>query len=118
MVKIKAKANIQIQHDKLKANLRMLERKQEHDFRMAQLNLQITQRQGTHGLPTTGFYDASPRSSQAGGAGLFNVEEYTQSACSYSTGLSSGFDLESFGYSMPLNMSASLPTLPLPDISE
>ena len=42
-VKIKAKADIQIQRDKLKAELRMLEKKQEHDFRMVQLNLQIVQ---------------------------------------------------------------------------
>jgi hypothetical protein len=118
MARIKAKADIRIQRDKLRGELRMLEKKQEHDFRMAQLNLQITQRHSTHGLPSTGLYDASSQSSQAGGTGLFNAEEYSGSARSYSTGQSSGFDLESFGYNTPLNTSARLPTLPLPDISE
>lgn len=122
MVKIKAKADIQIQHDKLKAELRMLEKKQEHDFRMAQLNLQLTQRAGApaSGSLSAGFYGASvasPHPSQAGVAGLFDSGECSPSMRSFSTGPSSSafdFDRESFSYDTPLSSSTHLPSLPPP----
>jgi len=121
MVKIKAKADIQIQRDKLKADLKMLEKKQEHDFRMAQLNLQVTQRAGApaSGSLTPGIYGtsaASPHPSQAGVTGLFDSGECSPSMSSFSTGPSSAFDFdrESFSYDTPLSSSTRLPTLPPP----
>ena len=99
LVKIKAKVDIQIHHNKLKAKVWMLERKQEHDFHMAQLNLQLACGGGTaSGSLSTSFYGTSPYPSQAEVTGLFNMEECSQSTCSFSTGLSFAFDLNSFGY--------------------
>ena len=115
-VKIKAKADIQIQRDKLKAELRMLEKKQEHNFRMAQLNLQIVQGRGRDAPRSllSDFYNNSLGPSQAGVTGLFNADE-SKSSPSFSPGASTAFDLESFEYSTPLSSSSHLPTLPLPE---
>jgi hypothetical protein len=122
--KIKAKADVQIHRDKLRAELRMLEKKQEHDFRMAQLNLQIVQGRGGGGGGSGGsgaprsllsdFYNNSPGPSQADLPGLFNVTDETQSSHSFSTGASPAFDLESFDYNTPLSSSSGLPPLPPP----
>ena len=112
--KIRAKADIQIQRDKLKAEMRMLEKTQEHNFRMAQLNLQIT-KAGTSGSLPTDFYNASLHPSQSGATGLFNTADASQSTRSFSTGPSSAFDLDSFDYNTPLSSSAPLPPLPLPE---
>jgi hypothetical protein len=111
IVKIKAKAEVQIQRDRLKAELRMLEKTQEHTYRMAQLNLQIAQTRGTNLLSST-YYNTSPDPS-----GLYGQEECSQSSRSFSTGPSTntGFDFEGFDYdSTSLNSSAHLPTLPAP----
>lgn len=125
MAKIKAKADIQIQRDKLKAELRMLERKQEHDLRMAQLNIQLTRGAGAlasgslaTGSLSTSFFGASPHPSQPEVTGLFDTEACSQSTRSFSTGPSSGFDLDNFSYSTPLSSSIHLPTLPGPEKME
>jgi hypothetical protein len=97
----------------------MLERKQEHDFCMVQLNLQLTRGGGAaSGSLLTGFYGTSPYPSQAGVTGLFNMEECSQSTHSFSTGPSSAFDLDSFGYNTPLSSFTHLPTLPQPETME
>ena len=109
-MKIKAKAEIQIQHDKLKAEMRMLQKKQDHNYCMAHLNLQLTQRQGgTSSSLSAGFYSASPNTSSVEVSGLFNADKCSQSpTTSFSTGLSSPFDLDNFEYDTSLSSPAHL----------
>jgi hypothetical protein len=122
MAKIKAKADIQIQRDKLKAELQMMEKRQQHDLRMAQLNIQLTRGAGAFasGSLSTGLFGASPHPSQpeVTASGLFDTEACSQSTRSFSTGPSSGFDLDNFSYSTPLSSSIHLPTLPGPEKME
>ena len=84
----------------------MLEKTQEHNYRMAQLKLQITLKAGTSGSLLADFYDASLNPSQSGISGLFNTGDCSQSTCSFSAGPNSAFDLDSFDYSTPLSGSA------------
>ena len=119
LAKIKAKADIQIQHDKLNTKWQMLEKTQEHNYCMAQLKLQIASKAGTSDSLLADFYDAPLNPSQSGISGLFNTGDCSQSTCSFSAGPSSAFNLNSFDYSMPPSISAvasaQLPTLPLPE---
>ena len=110
--KIKAKAEIQIQCDKLRAEMRMLQKKQDHNYRMARLNLQLTQRQGGASSSLSGgFYSASPDTSSVGVSELFNADDCSQSpTTSFGTGLSSPFDLDNLEYDTSLSSPAHLST--------
>jgi hypothetical protein len=115
LAKIRARADIQIQRDKLRAEMRMLQKTQDHNYRMAHLNLQMASKAGTSGSLPTDFYNASLNPSQSGVPELFNTGDSSQSTRSFSTRPGSAFDVESFDYSTPSSGSAQLPTLPLPE---
>jgi hypothetical protein len=114
VAKIKAQAEIQIQKDKLKAQARMQEKRQEHEFRMAQLNFQSSSAgygrhhsQASSRAPSSFGYENSPTPSQSH---LFDSNTVTAGS----------FDFNNFTFESPVSegIYPSLPAAPAPAAGE
>jgi hypothetical protein len=99
VAKIKARADIQMQHERLRAETRMMEKRQEHKYRMVQLNLRLPQ-QGSGSYTGSTFSRAS--SSSASANATFN----------------SSFDFDNPNYDLLLDDRLQLPPLPLMPVNE
>jgi hypothetical protein len=92
VAKIRARADLQMQRERLKAETRMLEKRQEHEYRMAQLNLRLPQQ----GYTGSTFSRASSSSASA------------------NTSFNPSFDFDNPNYDLPLDDSLRLPHPSMP----